>query len=948
MTDELSTKSTNAIIKFFEESGGNTSELLRGLSYERSYLTSPDNYVPAELQRTLIQRAEKLLDDPDFARKTGHYSAKPRTLGPLSVIARMFMYPEKLYQKATSMAGYFNRILTAEVEKSGPGECLMKVKASDTDKWSKEACKQTRGTLEAVPRIFGLPLARVEEETCQAPIERAGKVDGHYYAVGEDVTVTAYSDEERTQPVREVGKLNPDGSFVLGGVRYGADACRYRIKYKQRVGLWKKVKRALSRKSSYKAYVEELERMNRELEKQFDELKKHELMLSRQNEVSMALVGQTSLKEVIKLVAKHTVEVTDALVTRIFLLNEDGSITQAPGGFAVSDMKHLQFIQDKVAEFGNALPEDIDFSKHSRLEELLAKDTPNIVTYSKDLFEDYWSDDLCKWMDENSGVKNIGLVPLRSEEDNLGLIFVAAREQIEYEAIQLLANMASQAIVNARRMEQIRTQKERLEKLREIQMKTAMTRDVTSLHDYLVEKARELTGSLIVRLMLLEPGKKQIKDKHHSFDDKVLSVIQKLLADSSYFLEEMSVSEDDMLSSLLSKCPDEGITRFTGIVEIMKGLWPSDFAETIDRELGTKEVAVIPLIQNDETLGFMMFTSDHPLEDGLLQMLSAQMSQLIREAEYIRTIEEHRNQLDEKVKERTRQLEEANREIKESQSIIVQQEKMASLGQLAAGVAHELNNPLGYIQSNLHSMRDYVKDIKEYMKELDGFIENSSQSSDGNVREKASEIMDLGGKLGIESVMEDIEPLTADCLEGAERAKNIVLNLKNFSRPGESKPSPIDLTAGIESTVSVVWNEIKYRAKVHKEYDELPLIQGYPQKLNQVIMNLLVNAAHSLDKNGDIWIRTRLNDGFVEIEIEDNGRGIREEHVSRIFDPFFTTKPVGKGTGLGLSISYGIVKEHGGEILVDSRPGEGSKFTVRLPKDGMKTEPVEKEREVVK
>jgi len=947
MTNELSTKVTNAIIKCFEKAGGDASELLRDLPYDRSYLTSPDNYVPAELQATLIRRAEKLLGDPDFAHKAGHYSARPGVLGPLSTIARLFASPEKLYEKSVSLAPAMNRLLSGELKKSEPGECVIELRASDAGKWSKEACKQTRGVLEAIPAVFGLPYAKVKEETCQMPIWRAGKIDGHYFGVGEDGTVTAYLDEQRTRPAREVGILDPDGSFVLGGVRYGAGACRYNISYKKRVGrLEKIIKKVAREKSAYKTYVEELERMNLELEKQFDEIQQRELLFRRLSEVGTAVVRQKSLEELMELVAWHTAEIAGAVVTRIFLINEDGSIRQAPGGKAEGDAKHSEFLRELVGD-PNLWPENLDLSRHPDIEESIKKNRPTVFEKAAEFFEPFWPEEVCRRIDEEGKVQNLALVPLKSEEESLGFFFIVSTGEIETEPVQLLANMAAQAIANTRRLEEIVRQKERLEKLREIQMKTAMTRDVRSLHAYLVEKAREITGGLLVRLMFFEPGEKKIMDIHSSFDPAVRPAIKSLRR--HYLTHRKEINVDDFLlwTRLCKTCEEGKVKKFRGVAGLMEGIWPEEFSRAADEELGIKETALVPLTRDDEIIGFMVFASSKTLDDDLLMMLSAQMSLLIKEAEYVRTIEEHRNRLDEKVRERTRQLEEANRQLKESQSIIVQQEKMASLGQLAAGVAHELNNPLGYIHSNLHSLKGYVKDLKAYMEQVKGLLETCFNSSDGAVREAASRLREAGEELGIEDLIEDIEPLTADCLEGAERAKEIVLNLKNFSRPGESRPSTVDLNAGVESTLSVVWNEIKYRAKVHKEYGDLPLINGYPQKLNQVIMNLLVNAAHSIEGNGDIWIRTRRNNGFVEVEVEDNGKGIKEEHLSRIFDPFFTTKPVGQGTGLGLSISYGIVKEHGGEILVESKPGRGSKFIVRLPEEGVGAKSAEKERETV-
>ena len=168
-------------------------------------------------------------------------------------------------------------------------------------------------------------------------------------------------------------------------------------------------------------------------------------------------------------------------------------------------------------------------------------------------------------------------------------------------------------------------------------------------------------------------------------------------------------------------------------------------------------------------------------------------------------------------------------------------------------------------------------------------------------------------------------------VQGAERIKNIVIDLKNFAHPGKAEFELADIVKNIESTLNVVWNELKYKATIHKDYGELPPIMCIPQQLNQVFMNLLVNAAHAIKVNGDITIRTRQQNGHVEISIQDTGCGISKEHISKIFDPFFTTKEVGKGTGLGLNVAYNIINKHHGSIDVTSKIGEGTTFTILLP-----------------
>ncbi len=271
------------------------------------------------------------------------------------------------------------------------------------------------------------------------------------------------------------------------------------------------------------------------------------------------------------------------------------------------------------------------------------------------------------------------------------------------------------------------------------------------------------------------------------------------------------------------------------------------------------------------------------------------------------------------------QLEKAHNDLKSAHSQLLQQEKMASIGQLAAGVAHEINNPMGYITSNLRSLKDYVKDLLEFMEEQDRLI-----SSMGSV-ELATRYEGLKKDLDLDFILEDLEALVRESLEGAERVTEIVKALKSFSRVDQALYKEADINECVESTLKIVWNELKYKATVHTEYGELPLVLCYPQQLNQVFMNLLVNAAQAIEDRGEITVKTWAEGGYVFVSISDTGCGIPEEIQERIFEPFYTTKEVGKGTGLGLSITYDIVKKHGGELTVESKPGEGSTFTVKLP-----------------
>ncbi len=267
-------------------------------------------------------------------------------------------------------------------------------------------------------------------------------------------------------------------------------------------------------------------------------------------------------------------------------------------------------------------------------------------------------------------------------------------------------------------------------------------------------------------------------------------------------------------------------------------------------------------------------------------------------------------------------LEQAYALLQTSQAQLVQQEKMSSIGQLAAGVAHEINNPMGFITSNLNTLRRYVEKLGE-------FVAVQERALRGECTRE--EVAAFRHRLKIEPVLNDIDALLSESLEGADRVRKIVADLKSFSRVDQAELQLADLNECLETTLNIVWNELKYKATVVRDFGDLPPVRCHPQQLNQVFVNLLVNAAQALDQRGEIRLRTSMESGSVVIAISDSGCGIPQDIRARIFEPFFTTKPVGQGTGLGLSISYDIVKKHGGSMAVESAVGAGTTFTITLP-----------------
>lgn len=323
-----------------------------------------------------------------------------------------------------------------------------------------------------------------------------------------------------------------------------------------------------------------------------------------------------------------------------------------------------------------------------------------------------------------------------------------------------------------------------------------------------------------------------------------------------------------------------------------------------------------------------------------LQLANEAMEKEIHERRWAEAALQMANdQLEAIVEERTNELQavnkKLNRELKERrilESQLVQAQKMESIGQLAAGVAHEINNPVGFVMSNLSTLSDYVGLFKKILTHYESLTYMLKEKGSQEILESLSEIETLCEQEDLPFVLDDVEGLLKESSEGTMRVKEIVQSLKSFARLDEADSKEVNIHDCLESTLKVVWNELKYKCTVVKQYGEIPELFCNPSQLNQVFMNLLVNAAQAITDHGVITLETLATETQVKIKISDTGSGIPADKISHIFDPFFTTKSVGKGTGLGLSISYGIVEKHRGTIEVESEVGRGTTFTISLPK----------------
>ena len=294
-----------------------------------------------------------------------------------------------------------------------------------------------------------------------------------------------------------------------------------------------------------------------------------------------------------------------------------------------------------------------------------------------------------------------------------------------------------------------------------------------------------------------------------------------------------------------------------------------------------------------------------------------------------------------KVQERTIALEAANHKLQETQAMMVHSEKMRSLGELVAGIAHEINNPINFIHGNIMILQNYADDLLGL---IDLYEENSEVPE-----ELKKKIEDMKKQIDLDFLRDDIKDLIKSCVEGTQRTKNIVLDLKNFSRMEEMVLTEFDIPKEIDTTLNILNNKYKNRITIIKNYgQDVPKIEAYGGQLNQVFMNILDNAQDAMAETGTLTINTIKDNENVIIEFIDTGAGIPEENLKKVFDPFFTTKAVGKGTGLGMSISYRVINDHKGKIEVESEVGKGTKFKITLPINHEQQEQLTMEEEIIR
>ena len=340
--------------------------------------------------------------------------------------------------------------------------------------------------------------------------------------------------------------------------------------------------------------------------------------------------------------------------------------------------------------------------------------------------------------------------------------------------------------------------------------------------------------------------------------------------------------------------------------------------------ISTEKKAYYDEISEELIPSFMVFTQQM---SAMLQNFEAKKNLDLKVQERTAQVMKQKQEIEEINIELNRQKDELQKtleDLKQAQSQLVQSEKMASLGQLVAGIAHEINNPVNFISAGVDSLSTNLEEIRQV-------LDIYHKITPDNVEEKLQEIEELKAKVEYKEAIREINKLIESIKNGTNRTTEIVKGLRTFSRLDEDILKMADIHEGLDSTLILLHNKYKNRIEIVRNYGILPFVECYPGQLNQVFMNILSNAVDAIDEKGTITIKTLLSNNLIKISIKDTGQGIPENIREKIFDPFYTTKGVGKGTGLGLSISQSIIEKHRGSIDVKSEPGKGTEFIIILP-----------------
>ena len=356
---------------------------------------------------------------------------------------------------------------------------------------------------------------------------------------------------------------------------------------------------------------------------------------------------------------------------------------------------------------------------------------------------------------------------------------------------------------------------------------------------------------------------------------------------------------------------------------------PEDLQDILAPQ-GIKSLLVFPLNVEQKISGFIGFDENiihrkwSAEEKDLLKTISGIISNAYSLEIKEEALRDYSEMLEKRVAERTKELRDSLEKLSKAQNKMIEQEKLASVGLLAAGVAHEINNPTGYIISNIQTLGEYFSIYNALME--------AQEKYDGTNHDEVCQlIQNIKDEENFDEVQTDITDLLKDSLAGAQRIKNIVVGLQNFSQPENEDYSRVQLNQVVEDSLYVVWNKLKYKSKVSRDLQKVPDILGNANQLEQVVVHLLLNAADAIHDEGTISITLYQSSKNIVLEVKDSGEGIERKYMKKIFDPFFSTREVDEGTGLGLSIAHGIIQKHQGSIEVESEQGKGSLFRLIFP-----------------
>jgi signal transduction histidine kinase len=911
MRGEVNCIFTKALLPFVEKEVGpdGAAAILMTAGRPREYLIADHNWLPLDLADRLARLAMELMGEPDeerWARRYGEYfmdwkpSREERAYAGAYTMA--LGSPRAIYRKASLIHHQMNRLADAEVVDFRRRAATIRVTPRPGFAMPRWVCTWMRVSFGRFPTNWGLPRASIIESACAARGDAAcvwhlrwknPPLGVPFWALTTAGTAAAVA-----LPIAAGGSdaLPWPAEVLLSALPVACGmSLGYALREHQRR---REIQRLLELQG------EEVIYSNAELEKKFRDLETKIEQLSLLIDLAAAVNATLDPEKIYEQALQRLVHGMRYQAAYFLVVDRAERVVRGRKMAVPDDLR------------AKNLPQRLEFpldAEHSVVGKVALSGLPILINDIETTTEPIHLETA-----ERFGYRALLVTPLRVRNHVVGILAVSSWEvgafgDSDTELVSAVGNHVALAVERAESFQQ-------LSLLIDLAAAVNATLDPEKIYEQALQRLVHGMRYQVAYFFVVDQAERVVRGHK-------VAVRGDLRAENLTQRLEFPL---DAEHSVVGKVALSGLPILINDIETTTEPIHRATAE----RFGYHALLMTPLRVRNHVVGVLVVSSSEAgaFDDSDTELISAVANHValaVERAESFQTIEELSRGLEEKVRLRTEQLGVANeeletayRDLQATQMQLIQREKMASVGQLVAGVAHELNNPIGFVSSNVTTLEEFVKRLRAMLEVYRAVPLPDSE------RER---VEGQWAALKVDYALKYLDSMILGIREGADRTRKIVRDLRVFARSDDDVWQPVDLHEEIESSLTLLNHLLKDRVTVNRKFGDLPSVECVRSQIDQVFLNLLANAAQAIAGEGEIKVETRRDDGFAVVTITDSGPGIAPENLGRIFDPFFTTKPVGEGTGLGLSISYEILKKHRGEITAASPPGSGATFTVRLP-----------------